>query len=199
VRQLLPRSSTKYLAPLAGAALAVSAWAAAGAPANAATPHAAKPKAMAVPKVEVEIATVGKYGKVLVDQKRLALYYDTANNPPAHWACTGVCLHIWPPLVLPKGQARPIAGPGVTDLGVIRGPAGLQVTWHGRPLYTYIRDSAGKIFGQGILHIWWVAQLNAPLKPLTKAVPASKPATSPTKVAAKTSTTTKSSSTSSGY
>jgi hypothetical protein len=83
---------------------------------------------------------------------------------PVKWPCKGACLAVWRPLVLPKGQAKPVAGKGMTGLGAVRGPSLEQVTWHGRPLYTFVRDHKGSVLGQGIVQdgTWYVAQLAAP-------------------------------------
>jgi predicted lipoprotein with Yx(FWY)xxD motif len=112
-------------------------------------------------KVVVSMKTVKKYGAVLFDQKGLALYYDTEDKPP-HFACTGGCLSFWPALLLPKGQKAAVAAKGVTGLGTIKCPEGLQVTWKGKPLYTYAADSKGTVNGQGIQGIWFVAKGDAP-------------------------------------
>ncbi|MGC8627282.1 MAG: COG4315 family predicted lipoprotein [Acidimicrobiales bacterium] len=143
-----------------GALVGVGSLAVTALPANAAEHLVARHQAVRAGQVVVSVATLPKYGKVLVDQKGLALYYDTANKP-GHWACKGTCLTVWPPLVLPKGQAGAVAGSGVSGLGVVDGPSGRQVTWYGKPLYTYVRDSKGKAFGQGLFHIWYLAQTTA--------------------------------------
>jgi predicted lipoprotein with Yx(FWY)xxD motif len=139
-------------------ALALTTFAGGGA-AQAATRHVAKHVATK-DQVAVDLVSVAKFGKILVDQKGFALYIDSADKPP-HFACKGACLVVWPPLVLPKGQAKPIAGKGVTGLGVVKGPSGEQVTWHGKPLYTFVRDSKGTVRGQGIKQdgTWFVAQI----------------------------------------
>jgi predicted lipoprotein with Yx(FWY)xxD motif len=133
--------------------------------AGGATASAATKKA---DQVAVRMVSVAKYGKVLVDQKGLALYYDNANKPP-HFACKGACLVVWPPLLLPKGQAKPIAAKGVTGLGVVKGPSGEQVAWHGKPLYTFIRDSKGTVRGQGLKQdgTWFVVQATKSAGPPT--------------------------------
>jgi hypothetical protein len=81
----------------------------------------------------------------------------------SHLGCTGGCLTVWPPLLLPAGQAQPIAGPGVTGLGTITRPEGVQVTYHGMPLYTWFKDtSPGQVTGQGVVDsggTWFVASL----------------------------------------
>jgi predicted lipoprotein with Yx(FWY)xxD motif len=145
--------------------LSVSAAGAAGAAARPATSGAAAMSSV------VKTATVARYGKILEDSKGLALYYDTANRPPSHWACTAGCLAAWPPLVLPKGH-KATAPMGVTGISAIKGPSGEQVTWKGKPLYTYVGDSAGKVTGQGIGRIWYVVQLGSKSSPkLTSGAP----------------------------
>jgi predicted lipoprotein with Yx(FWY)xxD motif len=131
-----------------------------GGPASASGTGRADTKAPASTKVAVDEVSVAKFGKVLVDQKGLALYYDTANKP-MHFACTGACLTAWPPLVLAQGQTVALAGKTVTGLGTVRGPSGLQVTWQGKALYTFAEDTMGTVTGQGIGHVWFVAQLSA--------------------------------------
>ena len=115
-------------------------------------------------KVTVKEAKVATYGEILENSSGHALYYDTANKPPSHWACTGQCLTYWPPLLLAKGETTPAAGAGVTGLSVIKSPAGRQVAWHGKPLYTFASDKAGQVTGQGIQKVWYVAQPKAPTK-----------------------------------
>ena len=137
-------------------------------------------QAAAPSKVEVKAAKIGKYGNVLVDQKGLALYYNTDNKPPKHWACTGKCLTLWPPLVLPKGQKAPVAAKGVSGLGAIKGPSGVQVTWHGKPLYTFAADKADQAKGEGVLGIWFLAG-TSPTKPsVAKKTPTTKKTTTTT-------------------
>lgn len=123
-----------------------------------ATANTASVKAAAL--VKVDMAKVSKYGNILVDQAGYALYYDTANKP-GKWACTGKCLGAWPPLTLPKGQAAAVAGAGVSGLGTVKNPSGRQVTWDGKALYTFIRDSKGTVEGQGIGKVWYVARVTA--------------------------------------
>ena len=136
-----------------------------------AVPAGASPRLAATSstKIVVNVKTVSKYGAVLFDQAGLALYYDTANKPPSHWACTGGCLSFWPALVLPKGQAAAVAGKGVSGLGTVKSPSGpggkmeVQVTWKGKALYTYAADSKGTVNGQGIQGIWFAARPTATL------------------------------------
>jgi predicted lipoprotein with Yx(FWY)xxD motif len=130
---------------VAGSATAGLSLAALSSPASASTQMAAGNTT----KVVVSLKTVKSYGGVLFEQKGLALYVDMSDKPP-HFACTGACLSFWPVLVLPRGQTTPVAGKGVSGLGTIRSPAGMQVTWRHMPLYTYAADSKGTVHGQGI-------------------------------------------------
>jgi predicted lipoprotein with Yx(FWY)xxD motif len=75
---------------------------------------------------------------VLTNADGLTLYWfapDTSTGSK----CFGSCATYWPPV---PGSAA--AGPGVTGkLGTIKRPGGgLQATYNGHPLYTYIGDSA---------------------------------------------------------
>ncbi len=190
------RQRLAYFATAIGAAaLGLATLAVIGGPASASGTGRADTKATASTKVAVDEVSVAKFGKVLVDQKGLALYYDTANKP-MHFACTGDCLTAWPPLVLAKGQTAALAGAGVTGLGTVRGPSGLQVTWKGNPLYTFVEDTKGTVTGQGIGHVWFVTQLPAATTKApasTTKAPASTAAASPTTAAPTTAATTTSS------
>jgi predicted lipoprotein with Yx(FWY)xxD motif len=157
----------------AGIGLSVTALAGAASAANRA-PAATK---AGKGEVVVTMKSVKKYGNVLFDQQGLALYYDTQDKPP-HFGCTGGCLTFWPALVLPKGQKAAVAGKGVTGLGAVMNPklkpAGtMQVTWKGKPLYTYAADSKGTVNGQGIQGIWFVVHLPASLTAAAKSSAAS--------------------------
>jgi predicted lipoprotein with Yx(FWY)xxD motif len=143
------------------AALGLSLAALAAAPASAAT-HTAT-AAGKTTTIEVEVKTVAKYGKILVDQKGLPLYYD-AKNTPGHWACSGGCLTAWPPLLLPKGQMAADMGAGVKGLGTVKAPYGTQVTWDGKALYTFIEDSTGTVTGNDV-HNFFVVSLSNSASP----------------------------------
>ena len=73
---------------------------------------------------------------VLTNADGLTLYWfapDTSTSSK----CFGSCATYWPPV-----SGSPAAGPGVTGkLGTIKRPGGgLQATYNGHPLYTYIGD-----------------------------------------------------------
>ncbi len=96
----------------------------------------APPAAAAGTGVAVRTAQV-KGVTVLTDADGLTLYWfalDTA----ATSKCTGTCTAYWPPVT-----GDPKAGPGITGkLGTIKRPdGGVQATYNGHPLYTYVGDS----------------------------------------------------------
>jgi predicted lipoprotein with Yx(FWY)xxD motif len=134
-------------------------------------------------KVVVSMKTVKNDGAVFFDQQGLALYVDMSDKPP-HFACTGACLTFWPALLLSNGQKAAVAGKGVTGLGTIKSPEGLQVTWRQKPLYTYAADSKGTVHGQGIKQwgTWWAANSKTALTvvPATAKANASSGKTTPT-------------------
>ena len=74
---------------------------------------------------------------VLTNAQGLTLYWFAPDTPTTS-RCTGECAAYWPPI---GGDSR--VGPGVTGkLGTVRRPGGgLQATYDGHPLYTYIGDS----------------------------------------------------------
>jgi len=95
----------------------------------------------------VKVATVSGFGRVLTTSSGMALY-TYGPDKKNHSACTGACATAWPPLTV-GAKVRP---KGVTGLGTFRRSATLfQVTYRGRPLYTYVGDtSAGSVTGNGV-------------------------------------------------
>jgi predicted lipoprotein with Yx(FWY)xxD motif len=86
--------------------------------------------------VTLKTATIGGVA-VLTNARGLTLYWFAPDTPAAS-KCTGECTEYWPPVT-----GTPRAGRGVTGkLGTIKRPAGgLEATYDGHPLYTYIGDS----------------------------------------------------------
>ena len=64
-------------------------------------------------------------------------------------SCTGSCLSIWPPLLMPSGATTPT---GAMCLATVPfGTAGqLQVTYHGKPLYMFSSDTGHSVDGNGV-------------------------------------------------
>jgi predicted lipoprotein with Yx(FWY)xxD motif len=99
--------------------------------------NASGPPAAAVGAgVTLKTATISGVA-VLTNTDGLTLYWF-APDSPATSRCTGSCTAYWPPVA-----GNPRAGPGVTGrLGTITRPdGGLQATYDGHPLYTYVGDS----------------------------------------------------------
>jgi len=85
----------------------------------------------------VTLKTVNISGVTVVTNADGLTLYWFAPDTPATSKCTGSCTAYWPPVT-----GNPRAGPGVTGkLGTIKRPGGgLQATYNGHPLYTYIGD-----------------------------------------------------------
>lgn len=89
-------------------------------------------------------------GTVLVNGEGFTLYHlptDTSTKT----TCTGGCAQVWPPALTTSGN--PPSSPGVAGkFGTLMRPdAGVQITFNGMPLYTYVGDSQpGQDNGQGI-------------------------------------------------
>jgi predicted lipoprotein with Yx(FWY)xxD motif len=138
----------------------------------------------------VTISTT-KFGRILADAKGMALYTATGDTASKS-GCTGGCLTVWPPLLLPAGESQPVAGPGVSGLGTFMRPEGTQVTYHGKPLYTWFKDtSPGQVTGQGVVDsggTWFVA-IAASSSPAAAAAPPSTAGTPATQAPASPPTT----------
>ena len=82
---------------------------------------------------------------------------DTKNGAPT---CTGSCASQWPPVT-----GTPKAGPADTfpgSFGVVKGSGGVeQVTYEGRPLYTYAGAKPYVTTGNGVDNEWKVVPLSA--------------------------------------
>ncbi|HEY4024313.1 MAG TPA: hypothetical protein VGM75_36895 [Pseudonocardiaceae bacterium] len=88
--------------------------------------------------------------QVLVDQAGAALYFNDQDGAQPQ-CVTSDCNAIWTPLTVPAG-GRPTAGAGVTGtIATVQRPDGSrQVTFSGKPLYTFSFDhGAGHVTGNG--------------------------------------------------
>lgn len=119
----------------------------------------------------VTVASKGTVGAVLSDAQGTTLYRYTPDTPGVS-VCTGGCATSWPPLTLPAGVTKPVAGPGVTNLGTTkRADGSLQVTYMGMPLYRFVGDtSRTDATGQGLGGTWYVLKASAST-PATPAAP----------------------------
>lgn len=107
--------------------------------------------ARTAPRDVVGLGKVRGLGRVLVDGEGLTLYLYGPDRD-GRSTCTGVCARQWPPLVLPPGVRRAVAGRGVDAhlLGTTRRPDGrLQVTYARWPLYRWQGDDEpGQALGE---------------------------------------------------
>lgn len=82
--------------------------------------------------------------------------FDADLNAPGTSTCNGACAQNWPPLAAPAGALpAPYAS-------IVRGDRITQLTYNGRPLYTFIADAhAGDTNGDGLDAfggIWHIAR-----------------------------------------
>ena len=133
------RKRTGIALATVGAGTAMLAGGFVGAPAASASQAGMAPRTAAV---VVHIATRGKFGKILTTVKGRSLYIKPTGP------CTGSCLTVWPPLLMPKGTTTP---EGVAGLGTIKFSGGrLQVTYKKHALYTFTGDSGTSVNGNGV-------------------------------------------------
>lgn len=91
----------------------------------------------------VSTRQVSGTGTVLVDTSGQALY-AADQEAKGKVMCTGACNAIWMPLTITKGSPTG-SGTGGT-LGVVTRPDGTtQVTFDGKPLYTFYLDKPGQV------------------------------------------------------
>jgi predicted lipoprotein with Yx(FWY)xxD motif len=117
-------------------------------------PATASPAATASAAASGETVKVSD-SKVLTDAAGKSLYtFD--NDSAGKSNCADTCAQTWPPLTF-SGSGKPT---GAENLDVItRDDGAKQVTWNGKPLYTYSGDTkAGDTNGDGIGGKWHLAK-----------------------------------------
>jgi predicted lipoprotein with Yx(FWY)xxD motif len=110
---------------------------------------------------QTENATLGR--TVLTTTKGRTLYSLSAETN-GKFICTASCLSTWHPLVVPAG----VKPKGPVALGTIERPDGrTQVTFKGRPLYSFGGDSrTGDVNGEGIKDVGtWHAAVTSKATP----------------------------------
>jgi predicted lipoprotein with Yx(FWY)xxD motif len=100
----------------------------------------------------VSTKSISGIGNVLVDSKGDVLYTNNRDSG-SKVACTASCTGIWPPLAAPSsGQPTSADSSVQAKLGVVKDPDGSsQVTFGGKPLYTFVQDSPGQATGNGAM------------------------------------------------
>jgi predicted lipoprotein with Yx(FWY)xxD motif len=93
-----------------------------------------------------------RYGTILVSGKTVYTL------KPSKVPCRVQCSKLWPEVLLPKGVTTTTAGPGVnaSRLGTVSGSGGSrQVTYRGKRLYFFIKDTApGQVNGNNVTTPW---------------------------------------------
>jgi predicted lipoprotein with Yx(FWY)xxD motif len=85
----------------------------------------------------------------LVDADGNVLYFNDQDTK-GKIACTAECAAIWPPVTTQSGQPSSDDSAVEAKLGVVTSPDGAsQVTFDGKPLYTFTEDSPGQVTGNG--------------------------------------------------
>lgn len=101
--------------------------------------------------VAVSSTSISGLGTAIAAPNGLTLYMLTADQGGKPTCVSGSCIATWPPLM---ASSTPTAGAGVKAnlLGTVATPSGgMQVTYSGWPVYTYVGDSnPGTASGESI-------------------------------------------------
>ncbi len=102
-------------------------------------------------KVVAKQAPNATLGRTILTTTKGRTLYSLSAETNGRFICTASCLATWHPLVVPKG----VKPKGPAKLGTIERPEGkTQVTFKGRPLYSFAGDSkAGDANGEGIMDV----------------------------------------------
>ena len=87
---------------------------------------------------------------------RTVYVFDLDLQSPGQSSCSGQCAQNWPPLIAPSGSLpSPYAS-------IVRQDGRKQLTYNGRPMYTFVDDTAaGQTNGDGLNAfggIWHIAR-----------------------------------------
>lgn len=156
----LPHPRQSRAPRLAALVLAAALCAAALAAPAGARQHPAGPLARAArSRTVAKKADNAGLGEVILTNLKGHTLYSLSVEVHGKFICTGACLSVWHPLVLPKG----VSPKGPARLGLVKRPDGrMQVTFKGRPLYAFGGDTkAGQTNGQGVKDVgtWHAASL----------------------------------------
>jgi predicted lipoprotein with Yx(FWY)xxD motif len=111
-------------------------------------------------KTVAKKAPIESLGKVVLTTTKGRTLYTLSVEKHGKFICTGSCLNLWHPLVVPKG----VTPKGPATLGTVMRPDGrTQVTFKGRPLYSFGGDSKkGQDNGEGFMDVgtWHAAAVS---------------------------------------
>ena len=100
----------------------------------------------AAKKAIVTSKSVKGLGSVLTNATGLALYTNSRDTGSSMPQCNGACAVVWKPLTV-KGS---VGSSTLGTLGVVKRSNGTkQVTFNGKPVYTFKFDQPGKVTGNG--------------------------------------------------
>jgi predicted lipoprotein with Yx(FWY)xxD motif len=94
---------------------------------------------------EISSAKSSKFGTILVSEETVYTL------KPSKTACTAACQKVWIPVLLPEGTTSATAGTGVdaSKLGTVAAGTAMQVTYGGKALYWFAKDTApGQVKGK---------------------------------------------------
>jgi len=134
----------------------------------------AAPAAQAQTKRVVKEGQSSALGRTVLTTNKGRTLYSLSAETKGRFYCTAECLSSWRPLIVPAGT-KPT---GPVKLGTVKRPNGkLQVTYKGRPLYSFYGDTrSGEANGEGLKdvgtwHAATVAQASPPPPPAPEAPP----------------------------
>lgn len=143
----------RRLTPVSIVAAAVAAILLTATGVSSASPTGARGHAGAVQAAALVKTAFNKklHQRILVTRLGRSLYALSAEKRGRFICINSQCLSFWTPLLVPHGQ-KPT---GVRSLGTIKRPGGqIQVTYHGRPLYTFNDDRRpGQVGGEGFMDV----------------------------------------------
>ena len=91
--------------------------------------------------VVVKVVTRHPFGKMLATVHGRSLYILPMGR------CTGQCLVVWPPLLMPRGKTIPL---GTHCLGTAKLGHRRQVTYRGKRLYLFVSDHGTSVTGNNV-------------------------------------------------
>ena len=140
--------------------------------------HAAAKSAGATPFAPIlNKISIPSYPNILANNQTRSLYILSIEKG-ASISCTGGCLSIWPPLLVPSGTTKLAFAAGVKGtIGFVTRGSMEQVTFNSYPVYTYTGDNGpGDSFGEGVVAdggTWTLANANATTATDTPVAPVS--------------------------
>jgi len=137
------------LLTIAAVALVALGLAACGGSNNSPDSASAAAKTTAGGSQTVSTKSISGVGTVLVDSQGMALYTNNQDSGK-NVMCTGECTAIWVPVMAPSGGQPTSSDQAVqSKLGTVMTKGGNQVTFNGKPLYSFVQDSSGQVTGNG--------------------------------------------------